>query len=78
MTIERINDQYGFDTAHENVAICESRASEKILRFVELHRFDDNFIHMHQNGYIWRVYYIDSKLVAEDKNGDVFKIEITE
>ena len=62
-----INDKYGFDTANETQAICESVTSEKVLEFKKLESFTDEFIALHQNGEIWGVYYDNNeKVVAQD------------
>lgn len=71
---EFINDKYGFDTANETQAICESATNDKILEFKRLDKFTDKFIEMKNNGEVWGVYYNkNGNLVAQLIGGGVIK-----
>jgi len=70
---EKINNQYGYDTANELQAICESKESDKVLEFKRLEKFTDDFIWLEQNMEIVGVYYQDGNLVALDTNGNIIE-----
>jgi len=73
MTIEEINGKWGFDTANESIAICESDTSDKIITFIPLHLFNEAFIQMKQNGEILGAYYEGSEVVCKDIDGVVHR-----
>jgi len=70
---EEINNRYGYDTASNLQAICESEESDKVVEFKRLEQFTDDFIWLQQNLEIAGVYYQDNELVALDTNGNTIE-----
>lgn len=57
-----------------NQAICESRESEKIIRFANENEFVPFLVHMINEGQIWGVYIAeDGEVVAEDLWGEIYE-----
>ena len=48
-----------------NVAICEAANNEKIVKFLSLSAFTQEFQDQFNNGNVWGVYYENGKLVAQ-------------
>lgn len=52
-------------------AICESRGSEKIVKFVNVSEFTENVQELVRNGDLWGVYYNkNGECIAEDVWGE--------
>ena len=50
---EKINEKYGYDTANETIAICDTRSDDRVVEFKSLKYFNGKFISLQQNS-LWR------------------------
>ncbi len=70
---EKINSEYGYDTANEKQAICENRNSDKVIRYEAFYKFSDRFIELKMNGSVWGVYYNENnEVVVETVDSETF------
>ena len=57
----------------ERIAIHESQDSDKVVEFISLSEFTEEFQKAYNNNLVWGCFYQEGEIVSQDTDGDIFE-----